>query len=60
MALIAYLQKLGAYDVVEPPTEPAPVKPRAIKPGIPDGFRLAPPAESTDATPPEGTTTAQN
>ena len=60
VALIAYLQKLGAYDVVEPPTEPAPVKPRAIKPGIPDGFRLAPPAESTDATPPEGTTTAQN
>lgn len=45
IAIIAYLQKLGSYDVVAPPGKPEPTKPRTIKPGIPDQFRKTnPPA----------------
>jgi cytochrome c oxidase cbb3-type subunit I/II len=43
ISLIAYLQKLGSYDVVAPPEKPAPTKPRTIMPGIPDDFRKANP-----------------
>ena len=39
IAIIAYLQKLGAYDEVAPPEKPEPTEPRTITPGIPDDFR---------------------
>ena len=41
VALIAYLQKLGSFETVVPPTSQPPVKPRMIKPGIPDTMRVS-------------------
>jgi cytochrome c oxidase cbb3-type subunit I/II len=41
IALIAYLQKLGSYEEVQP-KEPEPVEPRLFKPGLPDTFRESP------------------
>lgn len=58
VALIAYLQKLGTSEPVGEPGQPTPVQPRMIKPGIPDQFRLAPPAV-TSAAPAETASTAQ-
>lgn len=44
VALIAYLQKLGKYDVVDPDQKPQ-AKPEGVpfplKPGIPDGYRTS-------------------
>ncbi|MBL9157131.1 MAG: cytochrome-c oxidase, cbb3-type subunit I [Verrucomicrobiales bacterium] len=61
VAVIAYLQKLGAFDVVAPPENPEPTKPRTIMPGIPDKLRPAPKAEPVKPADPAPTvTTAQN
>ncbi len=61
VALIAYLQKLGAFEPVAPPDKPEPTRPRAIRPGIPDDLRPAPkaePAKSAEGSP--AITTARN
>jgi hypothetical protein len=64
VAVIAYLQKLGAFDVVAPPEKPEPTKPRTIMPGIPDKLRPAPKAEPAPTAPPAAPapsiTTARN
>jgi cytochrome c oxidase cbb3-type subunit I/II len=61
VALIAYLQKLGAFDPVAPPERPEPSQPRTIMPGIPDKLRPAPKAEPVRSAETAPTvTTAQN
>lgn len=45
VALIAYLQKLGSFDPVEPKA-PTPNRIRVLKPGIPDDLRPAAPQEN--------------
>ncbi|MAS95221.1 MAG: cytochrome C oxidase Cbb3 [Verrucomicrobiales bacterium] len=42
VALIAYLQKLGQFEEIAPKETPDPVKPRVIKPAIPDENRMTP------------------
>ena len=46
VALIAYLQKLGSFEKVEPTRGEQSNKPRVIRPAIPDKQRIQPPPES--------------
>jgi cytochrome c oxidase cbb3-type subunit I/II len=48
IALIAYLQKLGSFEEVEPKIEP--VEPRIFKPGIPDNLRIQPDIPEPEVT----------
>ena len=48
IALIAYLQKLGTFEEVEPKKKPT--EPRIIKPGIPDQYRYKPDLSEPEVT----------